>query len=56
MIGCMSHSGLGKAHDLLKLVQVLEACQDDLLAGLGDLSRQKDFVEDGVDLSNTSFV
>ena len=29
---------------------MLQARQDDLLAGLGDLAGKEDFVEDGVDL------
>ena len=35
---------------LLEFVQMLQPRQDDLLAGLGDLAGEENFVEDGVDL------
>lgn len=35
---------------LLELIEVLEAGEDDLLAGLFDLAGEEDLVEDGVDL------
>jgi hypothetical protein len=37
-------------HFLLELIEVFEAGEDDLLAGLLDLAGEEDLVEDGVDL------
>jgi hypothetical protein len=34
----------------LEFIQVLESREDHLLAGLLDLTRKEDFIEDGVDL------
>jgi hypothetical protein len=40
--------------DLLKLVEMLQPRENDLLGGLLDLAGQEDFVEDGIDLSHSS--
>jgi hypothetical protein len=36
----------------LEFIQVLESREDHLLAGLLDLTRKEDFIEDGVDLGH----